>query len=262
MPTRYPLAACLMLASCTCSEPPKLNAEVVDLWGQPVADATVQLDKDKADAPAAGQTDAQGHSSFELPDGEHSLSASKAEYIGVTKVLDIEAGEDSIVVQLQLWPEPPGRGLYFIGESSYDKLEPQAVDAKGNDLRMFYGVASSGDVSGKANDFRVVFNTDLKMDEVMRLGYELHKLEYVTETTIDSPEGEVEVDVNLWTVAKEYDIAFEELGSPNNYLITPEEELEPGTYAFQAFDVLTPGTYEAFSKLHSDIREAYAFEVK
>jgi hypothetical protein len=251
-----------MLASCTCSEPPTLNAEVIDLWGQPVDGATVHLDKDKDGAPEPGTTDVTGMSAFELPDGEHALSASKEAYIGVTKVLDIEAGEDSIQVQLQLWPEPPGPGLFFIGESSYEKLDPQAVDAKGNDLRMFYGVASSGTVSGGTSDFRVVFNTDLKMDEVMRLGYELHKLEYVMETTIDSPEGELEVDVNLWTVAKEYDIGFEELGSPNNYLITPEEELEPGTYAFQAFDVLTPGTYEAFSKLHADIRQAYTFEVK
>ncbi len=121
---------------------------------------------------------------------------------------------------------------------------------------------SSGSLVADKGDFRVVFHTDLKMDEVMRLGYELHKLDYVQETQVKTPEGQVDVDVNLWTSADEIDIGLEELGDQRNYLITAEGDLEPGTYAFQTFEVLTPPNAEAFSKLLEDIRKAYAFEVR
>ena len=96
---------------------------------------------------------------------------------------------------------------------------------------MFYGVESSGDLTAKSYDFRLLLHTDLKLDEVTRLGYELYRMDYQTTANLVGAEGEVEVDVNLWTAKTEVPISIEEMFSTGYYLITPdsEEGLAKGT---------------------------------
>jgi len=209
-------------------------------------------------------TDSDGVANLLLKDGVHSLSATKDGYLRTTKKIDIAAGNTAISLDIEVWPKPDTHGLWHVGPEQYDKIVSQSVLARGSDLGMYFGVESSGELSVDSEGFQLLLHTDLKLDEVTRLGYELYALEYVTTSDVVGAEGEVEVDVNLWTAKTEIPVSLEELGTTGYYLISPDgdEPLQAGTYAFHTSDILTPKSSESFMNLHEDIRLAYAFEIE
>lgn len=261
MSTRYAVAGlCIFIAACTCREDPQIHARVIDLWGNPVTDARVIMDGEGEGSPTG--TDGVAH--LLLQGGVHALTAQKEGYIRKTKKIDIDPGNSAISLDIRVWPKPESHGLWYVGPTQYDKIKSQSVLARGSDLGMFYGVESSGDLTAAPSNFQLLLHTDLKLDEVTRLGYELYKLDYVTTSNVVGAEGEVEVDVNLWSAKTEIKMTLEELGSTGYYLIVPAEgeQLEVGTYAFHTSDILTPKSSEEFLNLHEDIRLAYAFEIE
>src|SRR5690606_20162720 len=98
------MAILVLLAEC--EQAPTLEGQVVDVWGNPVADATVVIEGQ----PGRPTTDAYGNFTLPLIVGKHKLKAGREGYI--QEHLDLEVGEGqpppNPVLHLYPKPEEPG----------------------------------------------------------------------------------------------------------------------------------------------------------
>jgi hypothetical protein len=252
-------AVALTAAACTCGEPPKLTGDVVDPWGNPVAG--LQVTRVGTEQRAA--TNAQGQFALPLTAGSIELEAAGDGYLpGRTQLQVAEVAED-VSTKVRVIPEPDAEGYHLVGPTSYLTIAPQPVVRKGNDLQIFHGIQSSGEVEISGEQFRVVFHTELKLDEVARLGIELHRLSFVPQMEVSTVEGVQKVDVNLWTTAGTVPFERESLpgGKADNYIFRVDG-LEAGTYAFVSMGLLDAMEQEAFDKVPQKVRRIHPFTVK
>jgi hypothetical protein len=252
------VASLLMLAAC--GEDPTLTIKVTDVWGNPIPGMKVTIA-----GKGSASTNEMGQIVAPLELGEYKFQTHKDGYIDFEgNELTVKSLEAHEVASIEVYPEPKENGFWLVGAKSYEKLEGQTVVTKGNDVTSFYGIASDGAVEGPTKGLRLIYHNDqLKMDEVMRMGFELQDLNYVATTEVTGPEGKTDVPVNLWTEGKKQAITFEKLGSDRNYLVkTKDGELPSGSYAFETQDLLSPSDLVAFSRIPEALRVVYPFRVK
>lgn len=249
-------AVLLLLAAC--GSEPRLEGKVVDLWGQPVEGATVMM----VGQPERPLTDHEGRYSLPLVPGRHVLKAGRDGYIQDHAEIEIVDGAKTQGPLFRLYRKPEAPGYYLVGSSGYTALEPQTVRNVGNELKQFRGLESVGDVRGEAGAFRAILHTELKLDQILRLGLELHELEFVRTAELQGPVAVQKVEVNLYSSKREIPIRIEPMQSPTDYLITTEGALAPGYYAFQTQDLLEPGNPEAFAQIPADLRSVHPFELR
>lgn len=257
--TSRTLTASVFLLFTACGEPPMLKGQVTDLWGNPIEGVKVSLEGVKA----SPVTDGKGNFVMPHVTGERTFGLSRDGYIDRETTVQItpSEGEDA-KVSLKMYPDPTENGFYLVGDNGYEQVTPETVISMGNDLKSFVGIRSDGSFQTEGKEFRVIFHTNAKMDQVMQLGIELHQLTYQKEGEIVGAEGPTSIDVNLWTSAKEYEIRFEPLGSDRNYLILPKDgDLPSGAYAFQTQELLTPTDAESFSRIPQPLRKVYPIQV-
>lgn len=252
------LVALLLLGACT--EPPTIDGKVVDIWGEPIAEATVLMEG-QGERPV---TDNEGRYSFAHVPGKHVMKAGKQGYIQAHADLEVpEAGTDKIAgPTFELYKQPEEAGFYVIGSSGYTKLDQQMVHTVGSDFDPLRGLKATGSAKADHAPLTVLFHTELRYEEILKLGLELHGLEFVEKRELAGPLGKQEVDVNLHVSKGEHAITIEKMRSPTDYLITVKGDLEPGWYAFQTQDLLDSPDQDAFDRIPEELRQVFPFEYK
>ena len=245
-----------LLAACT--TPPTIDGKVVDIWGEPLVGATVLM-VGQAEKP---QTDHEGRYSFTFAPGTHTLKAGKDGYIQAHAEATFTEGEPPAGPLFELYQKPAEEGFFAVGSSGYVHLKPQLVHTVGSDFDPVRGLKTMGDAKVAESDLKVVFHSDFRYEEVLKLGLELHKLTFVEKRNVSGPLGETEVSINLHTAEKQVEIEIAPMRSPTDYLITVKGELEPGYYAFQTFEMLDSKDQEAFDRLPPELRNVFPFEYK
>lgn len=253
--TRSLVAVCAFVLACGTAEPPTLEGQVLDIWGAQVPGATVLID--------GTNYTADDHGYFSVPNPVYPLTLRVGKDGYVQDELVVSAAEDGTVAppNIALYPRPAERGFYVVGQTAYKKLDPTNVQVIGNELSKVSGLQAISTTAGRT-PFEVIFQTDLRLEEVTRLGLELHKLTYSAKVEIAGPFGTEEADANLYTSAGTVDVELSPMRSREAYMVTPTEALEPGWYAFQVQDVLDPNNASNLASLPAAQKVAWAFEYK
>ena len=240
-----------------CSAAPTIDGKVVDIWGEPIEGATVLIE-------GAGErpmTDNEGRYSFSYVAGPQKLKAGKDGYIQAHMETSFAEG-DTEGPTFELYQMPAENGFYLVGPNSYTKLGQQTVETIGTGFDPLRGIKKLGDAKTDRPALNVVFHTELKHEEILRLGLELHKLTFVKERELAGPLGNQQVDVNLYTAEKKVEIEITPMRSPTDYLVTAKGDLEPGSYAFQTQNLLDMEDQEAFDRIPAQMRSVFPFEYK
>lgn len=249
----------LLLAACQPTAE-QIEGKVVDIWGNPVSGATVMM----VGGTERPLTDAQGHYAIPRVEGAYLMKAGAKGYIQDHADVEVKAGEAATGPIFTLYPKPEEPGFHLVATGHYEKLDHKLVHSVGNTLRSYRGIRSTGDALAETSRPKVVFHTELRHDEIMRLGLELHRLEYLRNAEVPSPLGKKEVAVNLYVDAGEVPIELKPLRSKTDYLLQPVEPLEPGVYAFQTQDLLAGDAEdtEGFEQIPEELRVVFPFEVR
>ncbi|MEQ1568618.1 MAG: carboxypeptidase-like regulatory domain-containing protein [Myxococcota bacterium] len=248
----------LLMLSVGCGSTERIEGKVVDVWGNPISGATVMV----VGGSERPMTDANGRYAIARADGRMEMKAGCKGYIQEHRELVVEPGDRQPQGPLfELYPKPEAAGFYVVGTGRYAELEAQPVKFVGNALQQFRGIADHGEVTVESGRPRIVFHTDLREDEILRLGLELHQLKYAAQETIPGPVGTAEITVNLWVDGGKRGVDLVPLRSKTDYLLTPTEVLEPGTYVLETQGLLS-GSPEAFAQIPEELRLVFPFEVR
>lgn len=251
------VVALLLLSACT--EPQKIEGKVVDVWGEPVEGATVLMEG----APSRPVTDKEGRYSFPMSTGKHVMKAGKEGYIQEHAELVVADGADNVDgPTFHLFLKPTDPGFYVVGANGYTKLEPQMVHTVGSDFDPLRGLKATGNAKADHTPLKVLFHTPLNYEDILKLGLELHELEFVEKRELAGPLGNQQVDVNLHVSKREVPITISKMRSPTDYLIDIGADVESGKFAFQAQELLDSPNQEAFDRIPEELRQVFAFEYK
>lgn len=246
-----------LLAACGSTE--MVEGKVVDIWGNPIEGATVMV----VGGDERPLTDREGRYRIAPIEGTHLVKAGRKGYVQDHRELTVVKGEPAAGPVFELYAKPEERGIFAVGAGDYVALSPVRVHAIGSVLQTWRGIESLGEGRVETASPRFVYHTDLRQDEILRLGLELRRLLFTPEAEVIGPVGPTPVSVNLWVDAGEIPIVITPLRSKTDYLLTVEEPLTEGqAYAFQMQDLLTPGADDQFERIHEDLRVVYPFELR
>jgi hypothetical protein len=249
----------LILLLAACGTPPSLDGKVVDIWGNPVEGATVMM-VGQGEKPL---TDAEGRYSLTLVPGVHEIKAGRKGYVQEHATIEIVEGEVQPGPVFQLYPRPEEPGFYAVASGRYVALGPVMVHSVGNELRSYRGLKSKGDAALSAEEFReFIFHTELTEDEILRLGVQLRRLEYLADGSVPGPLRDTPVKVGLYTDAGEVPVDMVPMRSRTDYRIVPREPLEHGVYAFQTQQLLDPEHQDSFDALPDELRVVFPVDLR
>jgi hypothetical protein len=248
--------ALMLLAACG-SAPDMVEGKIVDIWGQPIEGATVMV----VGLDERPLTDREGKYTLRRRDGKHLLKAGKEGYVQEHAEFTIE-GEKPQAPVLRLYPKPEENGFFVVRPQQYTRLPPTAVVMQGNELSNRRGLKALGEASAEGPDVQILFHTELRLDEINRLGLELHKLAYVRDTELKGPTGTTNVRLNMYVTEKELEFELSPLRSRTDYLVLPKAALEAGHYALQTQDLLDSMELSAFNQMSAEHRVVFPFEVR
>jgi hypothetical protein len=249
----------LPLLLLACGEPPVIEGRVLDVWGDPIEGATVMV----VGGTERPLTDASGRYKLARAEGKFTVKAGRKGFIQDQLEFEVLPGQEPGPGPLfQLYPKPEKPGFYAITPGKYLPLDEKVVLSVGNTLRAFRGVQSLGGAEVEVENPRILFHTELRTDEILRLGLELHRLEYVDHAELQGPMGSTDVGVKLYVDSVEIPIDIVPLRSKTDYLVVPKEKLEPGGYAFQTQELLSPSETDRFDEIPDELRVVYALSVR
>jgi hypothetical protein len=253
----------LLLAtfSLACGDPPQITGRVIDPWGKPVGGATVQLEG----VPEHALADENGTFSFERVAGKRKIAAGKDGFIRNTESWGLPDDPEAVVepLTIRVFPEPAVPGFHLIGADGYSELESEDVDVVGTELGAVSGIAHAGKIKVKAGEQqRVIFTSSRTRAELAHLNLQLHKVEFVENTTVPGVLGDETVKVNRYVVTGDA-IPFDlkELESDNDYLIVTRNQLEAGHYAFHTEEHMSHDSKDGLDKTPPEMRKAWPFQV-
>lgn len=256
-------AAAAALGVSGCGSEPTLNGKVTDVWDNPIPNATITIEG-VADQPHTNETGV-----FEMPmlKGKTRIKAGADGFVHVQETFVFPEGEGSNVampnVALTLYPTPPNAGLFLVNQNKYAELEGQTIDTIGTELHAYTGIEDPGKVkSNVAGKQRLVYRVALEPNEIARMGLELHRLEFVQDTTVAGAMGEANVKVNRFIAKEPVEFDLKQLASDDCYLIVTRNKLDPGYYAFHTEGLLTSRDVDALDKTPEELRKAYTFQIK
>lgn len=248
----------LLLSLAACESTSMIEGKVVDIWGNPIEGATVMV----VGGTERPLTDADGRYRIARTEGELQIKAGRKGYIQDHQELEVAEGELPDGPTFELYPKPEKPGFYLVTTGRYVQLDQKTVHSVGNTLASLRGVRALGEAESESEQPRFVFHTELRTDEIMRLGLELHRLAYVEEREMAGPIGRTAVGVNLYVDDGEIPIEIVPLRSRTDYLVVPKEPLAPGAYAFQTQDLLSPGESDRFEEIPEELRVVFPFAVR
>lgn len=250
-----------LVLSSACGQPAQVTGKVVDIWGKPIAGATIAVEGVKEQQ----VTDARGAFKVAAPQTTSRLMAGKDGYIKDVRNIAPASGDAAPpTVSFELYPDPGEVGFYAIGTSSYLPLPSFEAETKGTEVRALTGIHDVGDVALPSNTPpRFVFSSKLRAERLAQLDLQLTRLEFTQEATLPGVLGETATDLNLWTavgVEIPYDLVV--LPSRDDFLLKLRQPLKPGAYAFHTQGALTSKSYDGLDKMPKELRLTYAFEIK
>jgi hypothetical protein len=250
----------LMAVSGACSEPPVHTGKVTDRWGKALAGVTVAYTGSSRQFVSA----ADGTFTVPVQKDDMKVRAGKPGYIKSTLNISPPAGESKPEkIRFTLYPNPEESGFYAVTNSRYSPLAARPVKTLGTEIRAFNGLVDTGSVRLKgAKPIEFVFSSEASRSELIRLGLQLHKLEFVESDTLPGVLGETSVKLNLWVAEKSIAFDLEGLETEDDYMLKTREKLEPGMYAFHTQNLLTSLDMQGFDKLPAEMRVAFPFEVR
>ncbi|MCB9690127.1 MAG: carboxypeptidase regulatory-like domain-containing protein [Alphaproteobacteria bacterium] len=248
----------LLLSLSACTPTSTIDGKVVDIWGNPIEGATVMV----VGGSERPLTDADGRYHLLRVDGKLEIKAGRKGYIQDHAEVDVKPGELPPGPLFQLYPKPEAPGFWLVTPGKYVRLDQRLVHSVGNSLRTVRGIQSLGEAEAEVEQPKIVFHTELRQDEIERIGLELHRLKFVDETQLTAVTGQTAVSVNLYVDDGEVPIEVSPLRSKTDYLVTPKEPLKPGGYAFQTQELLSPGENDRFDEIPEELRIVFAFGVR
>lgn len=231
------------------------TARVTDVWGRPVAQASVVVQGHYERL----HTDASGRVSLPQSDGVEPtvVRVGRKGFIPVQRAL-----ESDEPARFELLPEPSTAGLHAVGEGGLVELPAVPVVAVGTPLKSVRGTRSVGQVTIGERRPRFVFHTPLREDEILQLGLQLRRLSFVPSMEMPGPLGSAEVTVNLHVDAGAVPVSVTQLRERSDYLVVPGADLPAGTYAFQTQGLLSAPDNAVFDRLPPEFRMVFPFEVR
>lgn len=250
------LAVSASLSGCGEPSAPSLEGQVLDAWGTPIAGATVLVEGGNV----RPLTDSDGIFTLPLTPGRFKLKAGKEGYIQEHLELEITAGAEPPRPILKLYPKPEENGFYLVGAHAYHRILPEPVHWLGNEIANVQGLKSVGEVASDP-EVDIVFHTDLREDEIARLGLELRSLDFVPTKVLPGPVGDTQVTLNLYTASKPVSFELEPLRSKTDFLLTAQG-LGEGAYAFHMNRLLDARDYDSFARNPEALRVVFPFRVE
>ena len=244
-----------MIIACACGGGPQFRGQVVDIWGNPIEGATVKI-KEQNERP---MTDANGWFSLPSASGSFTVKAGKEGYIEEELKLEWDASQPTPIVRM--YPRPDKAGFWVVGSAGYEALGPQPVKALGNEIKSLYGIKTLGDVSLDGSELQIIYHTDLRLDQVMTLEPQVHKLKFQRDAELVGALAK-EVRVNLWVSDQALKTSLKPMKSRTDYLLQVDSTLEPGAYALTTHELLSPKSDEAFSKVAEPLRIVFPMEIR
>lgn len=258
MPTGDMVEAMLMLLL-ACADTRTVSGTVTDVWGNPIADATVVIEG----VVERYHTDSAGVFAIETGQPVRRLLVGKDGYIKsvaeAAEPADEEADYDPL--KFKLYPKPPKPGFYGVGRKGYIPLDAARVKVVGSEMRHFAGVREIPEEHLPPGKVSFVFQTTLRPSELAQMNLHLTRLAFVDHTSMKGLLGEEAVTVNLWTAESEVPFDLTELPAPNEYLIESRGDLAKGVYAFHALDILNEPDQAVILNLPKERQVAFPFEV-
>lgn len=237
--------------------PDTIEGKVVDVWGNPIEGATVMV----VGGEERPLTDADGRYTLPRVDGTMQIKAGRKGFIQDHMEIEVKAGQAATGPLFELYPKPEAPGFYAVAVGKYLQLEPKPVKSVGNALRQFRGVADLGGVVLDTERPRIVFHTELRQDEIVRLGLALRRLELVGDAEIPGPVGTAVVPVHLYVDKGDIPLDVVPLRSRSDYLLTPKAPLQrESAYALQTQTLLTLDD-AAFAAIPDELRVVFPFDV-
>lgn len=251
------VATLTLILLAACGHDRTLQGQVVDIWGNPIDGATIVIEG-QTGVPAS---DPYGNFNVPATPGTWKIKVGKDGYIQEHAEWTFADGADNVPPVLRLYPKPEDTGFWLVGPGAYVRIVPEKVYVVGNELEKLTGIKSV-ETRLESGNFEVVFQTDLRMDEIMRLGLELTTLEYKRTAELLGSLGPTEVKVNLYVAGADIPVDIEPMRSKNAYRITSKTPLGPGWYAFHSQDLLDPKEPSEVSAIPEDLRVAFPFELR
>lgn len=248
----------LLVSLVACTPTSTIDGKVVDIWGNPIEGATVMV----VGGSERPLTDADGRYHLVRVEGDLEIKAGRKGYIQDHATLSVKPGELPPGPLFELYPKPEAAGFWLVTPGRYVKLDQRLVHSVGNDLRTVRGIQSVGEAEAEVEQPKIVFHTELRQDEIERIGLELHRLKFVPDAQLTAVTGQTAVAVNLYVDDGEVPIDMTPLRSKTDYLVVPKDKLEPGGYAFQTQELLSPGENDRFDEIPEELRLVFAFGVR
>lgn len=248
----------LWLAACTDTR--VLAGDVTDIWGNPIADATVVIEG----VVERYHTDAAGRFTIDTEQPVVRVMVGKDGYIRDIQAVEqpLEEDADYDALNFDLYPKPEQPGFYGVGAKDYVHLEARRIRVVGTELKHYAGlpdIAEQTLLSGQPASF--VFSSTLRASELSRMNLHLSRLAFVDKTPVKGVLGAMDATVNLWVADEDVAFDLKALQARDEYLITTREPVQPGMYAFHAQDVLNEEDERVLLNLPKEMQVAFPFEV-
>lgn len=249
----FAILGAIWLGGCTCSPPVVIEGQIIDLWGDPVAGATITVEGQDT----VLTTDEAG--TFTLPMlGDVMITIAKDGFVTRTDPIEPLDTTKTHKEPFEIVPIPEENGFYAIGPRGYEHIDSQPVATVDGGTRAWRGVEGTGEQEVEGDPLRIVYRTTLHEDQLDQLGLTLHRLERVDEAEVASIEGSTTVSVGLWVSAAKVPLVRRKLDDQTWALRV--EELARGTYALVTMDLLDPDR-EGYDELAPELRRVNAFLV-
>lgn len=251
----------LFIFSLGCSSSSIIEGTVTDIWGNPLANASVT--KYSSVFSSEKTTDEDGSFQFLSYNGEHNFTVSLDGHIteGISFDYQGEKNTPPDHLQIELYPMPSERGIFAIGSESYIQLDMQTPKAVGTHLEEIQGIKSIGNVKLHLHEdpaFIFYIGEELEWEDIKQIKLKLHKLKFVEKKGYTVLEGNSEDEILLYTASgTRQNFQFEQLDD-EVYKITTKG-LDKGKYAFHIYDSMIT---EDLQKIPKDVRRAYPFRLR
>lgn len=263
MRNRYALTLLAVTLLSSCSSSPKLSGKVLDIWGNPIANATVLIDETKDRV----QTNPGGAFEFKSakPGTLHLMAGAEGYVKDITQVeLSADKNAPLPAPVFSLWKDPPAPGFYAKGYKDLLPIPQSKVVAIGSDIKEVHGVRDIPDalVPSGTNPPPFLFGSTVRPSEISQLDLKLAKLKFVEEEQWATVTGPQPVTLKIWVHEKDIPFQLRSLLDKNTFIITPKATLEAGIYAFHSQDVLTGSSPASLARYPEQMQNVNVFEIK
>ncbi len=243
-----------------CSDAHTLAGEVVDIWGKPVAGATVVIEG------VVDHYTSDGAGKFTIETEKKDIKRVAAVQSGYIKQV-VEAGrtteeDDWNPLSFRLYPAPAQPGFYGVGRTNYIHLQARRIHIIGTDLKHYAGLQDIPEETIPRGKPEFVFYSTLRSSELSQMNLHLSRLKFIDKAPLKGILGRGDATVNLWIADADVPYDLKALPARDNYVIQFRDDATPGIYAFHAQDVLNEEDSRVLMNLPKERQVAFPFEIK